>query len=35
MWETLKSHSNYEIFTEYPFNIRNKKKGDILSEKVF
>lgn len=34
MWETLKSHSNYEIFTEYPFNIRNKKKGDVLSESI-
>ena len=34
MWEPLKSHSNYEIFTEYPFNIRSRRKKEILSESI-
>ena len=29
MWQTLKSHPNYEIFNEYPFDIR-KKSGKML-----
>lgn len=33
-WEDLKDHNDYEINTEYPYPIRKKDTGNILSEPI-
>ena len=33
-WEKLKGYENYEINTEYPYVIRNKKTQKIIKESL-
>jgi hypothetical protein len=33
-WETVREHEDYEIWSEYPHQIRKKKNGRIIKESV-
>jgi hypothetical protein len=33
-WETLTGHEDYEIWSDYPFQIRRKKNGRIIKEHI-
>jgi hypothetical protein len=33
-WETLREHEDYEIWTDFPYQIRKKKNGKIIMENL-
>jgi hypothetical protein len=33
-WQTLREHEDYEIYSEFPFQIRKKSDGRIVKERV-